>query len=89
MSHSRLPVIITKSSYLRLQLFYIRHQHRFSQIMNPSVCGCRFNNAESDLEDNVINGSDKNSVEQASHMHRPLLIRLLINDPDIPSQLRN
>ena len=57
--------------------------------MNPFVYGSRFKNAEFDLEDNVINGSDKNSVEQASHMHRPLLIRLLINDPDIPSQIRN
>ena len=57
--------------------------------MNPTVCGSRFNNAEFDLEDNVINGSDKNSVEQASHMHRPLLIRLIIDDPEIPSQIRN
>ena len=57
--------------------------------MNPSVCGSRFNNAEYDLEDNVIIGSDKNSVEQASHMHRPLLIHLLIEDPEIPSQIRN
>lgn len=58
-------------------------------IMNPTVCGSRFNNAEFHLEDNVINGSDKNSVEQASYMHRPLLIHLLIDDPEIPSQIRN
>ena len=58
-------------------------------IMNLTVCGSRFNNAEFHLEDNVINGSDKNSVEQASYMHRPLLIHLLIDDPEIPSPIRN
>ena len=57
--------------------------------MNLTVCGSRFNNAEFDLEDNCINGSDKNSVEQASYMHRPLLIHLFIDDPEIPSQIRN
>ena len=77
------------SRIISILVAFFRDKHRFSQIMNPSVCGSRLKNAESDLEDNVINGSDKNSVEQASHMHRPLLIRLLINDPDIPSQIRN
>lgn len=57
--------------------------------MNPSVCGSRFNNAEYDLEDNVIIGSDKNSVEQASRMHRPLMIRLLMEDFEIPSSIRD
>ena len=57
--------------------------------MNPSVCYSRCYYAEFDLESKVINGSDKNSVEWSSNMHRHLRIHLLIRDFEIPSQIRN
>ena len=57
--------------------------------MNPSVCYSRCYYAEFDLESKVINGSDKNSVEWPSNMHRHLRIHLLIRDFEIPSQIRN